>query len=1081
MKRKLRLKRLRWMPGAVLLLLLLGSPGSALAKKPGVNPKPTVMLLLDSSTSMESSVDALQKEAVPPVCHDIRVDGFSYSRSRWAVAVETLTGSFYDYWCSYDDRLADISSEDYNAQPPHVECKGVAVDGAFQRVDGLIDIYRDQFKFGLMTFDPKVATTDDAAGGFSYGANKPSGYNLGVRSENGLVGRLVSPPASDNVSDVRETNDIIQEQILGVRPYSGSPLAPALDDALYFFQNDVRVRPYDEPSEKGDPYYDCRSKSIIFITDGQPNLGEGVFGYPSSVAAAANLLAVGVTVYVVGFNLPGGTFPVLNEIAEAGGSDSAYIANSQAELTAALGQILVSIQGNQAASVNTVVTNRTLRSKDKQYHFNASYSGTMYTPMDQTGHLDQFVYRCDKSCAVEGSDGGASLCEVFSISGALADRVSERVVETQIDGLKVPFSISNSAVTADLLGIPTTGTLPQLDPYELPNGENLYSGIDLGEATDPTVREEYRQQLLRLVRGDEGSRRENVPLGAINHAQPVVQTNLFSLTAPIPSFIRYRNKEEVRTRPTVLFAGTHDGQMHAFRVDRLSSLSPTDYGQELWSFLPQHLLAKLNQLAAGTVYLMDGEPVTEEVRLFKESLDLSLEEETERWRSVLVSGYGQGGRGYFSLNVTLPQEYEFMWEISNTERCYNVPDASSGCVPSTDFARLGNTYSRPAIGSLFFEYDGGDVQERSVAIFGGGGEISGEDESGRAVYVVDLQSGQLIREFCNSCGNVVDTNDVAQNNEFLDCPMIGNVVAYDTFPGSNVTRAFIGDACGQLWRLNLAANDPEDWKLEFFHDAFDGLKLDHNKRRPIEFEPAAATSFSPGRLVIVYATGAADEALTPSQREHVYSVSEDWTGEGFVAKENWHIELEKNETLSTNVVIFNSVAYFGTQISTKGLCAIGDARLWGIDFDGESDNTVEDVVGAIDEDGDLLTPDDLVEYITLADSELVGLQVTQRPTCFAGEEDFEPWLSDMKDGASTPGFGSPYPGADSGSSGGSFFGGGTGGSLELVVQTGAAGESSPEMSPPAGGGVIETGSKSVKKLGAPSQSVFSTSWGMVFD
>jgi hypothetical protein len=1075
MKRKLRRKRLRWLPGALVLLLLLGSPGSALAKKPGVNPKPTVMLLLDSSTSMQYSVDGLEGEL--PTCHDSRVDDFDYSRSRWAVAVETLTGSFYDYWCSYDDRLDDLNREDYNAQPNHVELKGVPVDEELQRVDGLIDIYRDQFKFGLMTFDPKPGASDDAAGGFSYGETKSSGFNLGVRSESATLGRLVSPPSSDKVKDLREVNDAIQEQILGVRPYSGTPLAPMLEDTLYFFKNDERVRPYNEGSEKGDPYYDCRSKSVIFITDGQPNLGEGTNGYSTSAAAAANLLAAGITVYVIGFDMPAGTFSELNEIAEAGGSVSAFIASSQAELTAALGQILVSIQGNQASSVNTVITNRTLRSKDKQYHFNASYSGTMYTPLDQTGHLDQYVYRCDKSCESDDADGGASLCEILSISNALADRVEDRVIETQINGDKVEFSVLNSDITADMLGVPTSGKLPQLDPYELPNGEKVYSGINLGDAGDLTVREQYRRQLVKLVRGDEGSRRENVPLGAISGSQPVVQTNLFSIIAPIPSFIQYRNKEEIRTRPTVLFAGTHDGQMHAFRVDRLSTVSEADYGEELWSFIPKHLLDKLNQLASGTVYLMDGEPVTEEVRLYKESLDLSVEVEADRWRSVLVSGYGQGGRGYFSLNVTDPEEYEFMWELSNTERCYDVPDAASGCVPTTDFARLGNTLSRPAIGSLFFEYQSVN-QERSVAIFGGGGAITGEDESGKSVYVVDLQSGQLIREFCNSCGNVVDTNNVAKNKEFIDCPMVGDVVAYDVFPGAHISRAFIGDSCGQLWRLNIADSSPDEWKLEFFHDAFE-QKLGHPKRRPIEFEPSAATSFSPGRLVIVYATGSSEEALHPSQRDYIYSVSEYWDGDGFIAKENWQIKLEKGETLSTNPLIFNQVAYFGTQASSSGLCAIGDARLWGIDFFEKAGESLQDVKGAIDKDGNLLTTGDLVEYVTLENSELVGLQVTQRPTCFAGADDIEPWQSDLKDGATTPGFGSQYPSADTG--GGSYFGGGSGGSLELIVQTGAAGESSPGMSPPAGGGVVETGSKSVKKLDAPAQTIFSTSWGMVFD
>ena len=62
-----------------------------------------------------------------------------------------------------------------------------------------------------------------------------------------------------------------------------------------------------------------------------------------------------------------------------------------------------------------------------------------------------------------------------------------------------------------------------------------------------------------------------------------------------------------------------------------------------------------------------------------------------------------------------------------------------------------------------------------------------------------------------------------------------------------------------------------------------------------------------------------------------------------------------------------------------------------------------------------------------------------------------------------------------------MFGGASSGDLEVVVQTGESGVSSPGMTPPEGGGVIKTGNKAAQKLTRPAQSVFSTSWGLVFD
>ncbi len=661
----------------------------------------------------------------------------------------------------------------------------------------------------------------------------------------------------------------------------------------------------------------------------------------------------------------------------------------------------------------------------------------------------------------------------------LAERTEPRVIKTQLDGELVEFTVDNPDVTADLLGIPTTGQLPQLEPHVLPNGTKLFSGVTLGPASNPVVRAAYREQLMELVRADPGSRREGIPLGAIYHSQPVLQANLLNLAAPLPSFLVYREKEEVRIRPTPLFVGTHDGQMHAFRVDRLATLNDNDYGTEMWSFIPKHLLGELDALASGVVYLMDGEPVIAEVRMHKESLDVSVEDEADVWRSVLISGYGQGGRGYFALNVTDPENPQFMWELSNTERCFNIPEASSGCDASADFARLGLTYSKPAIGTLFFEVDPLDVDERAVAIFGGGEAVSGDAESGKSVYVVDLEAGELLQEFCNTCGNVADTNAVAGNKDFIDCPMAGAVVAYDTFPGSTITRAFIGDTCGQLWRLNLASQDRENWKLEFFHDGFN-VPLKHKKRRPITLAPTVATGFSPGRLVVVYGTGSGEEPLQPAERDMVFSLSEYWNGDDFVAKVNWELTLEHGETFTTDPLIFNRVAHFTTQVSSNGYCSTGAGRLWGLDFDGESDEAVNDLVPAMDADGDPLTMGDISEYIEFENTELVGIEVVQRASCVEDVSDYQPWLDGVTDSAPPPPFASPYPsGAGGGAS--SYFGGSGGGNLELVVQTGSTGQSSPDTEAPAGGGTSQTGNKTVQTLQQPSKTIFSTSWGLVFD
>jgi len=788
--------------------------------------------------------------------------------------------------------------------------------------------------------------------------------------------------------------------------------------------------------------------------------------------------------------------------------------SSQSQLTSTLGEILIGIQGNQPTHAKTAITNRTLSVTDRQYQFNASYSGTSHSPLDQVGHLDQFIYRCDDACVPEAAPvdeddpcsceleyKGASLCEIYSVSDQLNNRTEERKIYTQLDGEFEEFGLLNDAITADLLGIPEDGELGQLDPELLDDGQKLFSGIVLGDASDPLVREEYRRQLIKLVAGLPESRRENIKMGAIRNSQPVLQPNLFDIFAPIPSFTEYRKLEGVRDRPTVLFAGTHDGQMHAFRVDRLEGngdYDEDDYGKELWAFIPKHLLPEFNYLATGMEYLMDGNPVVQEIRLYRNEALVELEDEVELWRSVLVSGYGDGGRGYFALDVTRPEEFSFMWEISNTEWCYNVEEASSGCVNTSKFERLGLSYSTPAIGSIFWN-NGGKAEERAVVIFGGGEGIGKDKETGKSLYVVNLETGELLMEFCNSCGNVYDTNAAPENKEFLDCPLTGSVAAYDSHMTGIITRAFVGDSCGQLWRLDISDPNPEDWKLEFFHDGFDALSLKQKKvptgfakgkakghgygwkkhvlRRRTTLLPSLAISERRGRLTIVYGTGDPDELLLPGASDRVFSLREEWENDGFTAEVNWKLELEKGEIFTSEALVYDKVAYFTTQTAGEGLCSTGMGRLWGLDFDGETDDDEDDVIGKMDEDGCTITTE-LVKYVEFEDAELSGFQLIQRPTCFGSPTDYMPWQSGVTEGSQKGSVSMPWSG---GTGGGIAFGGASSAAPELVVQFGEAGVSSPEMSPPEGGGSISTGNKAVQKMTPPAQSVFSTSWGLVFD
>jgi hypothetical protein len=150
-----------------------------------------------------------------------------------------------------------------------------------------------------------------------------------------------------------------------------------------------------------------------------------------------------------------------------------------------------------------------------------------------------------------------------------------------------------------------------------------------------------------------------------------------------------------------------------------------------------------------------------------------------------------------------------------------------------------------------------------------------------------------------------------------------------------------------LWRLDLAAKDPVDWKMQFFFDAYAGvnapvsqqLAIASPNRAPIVSPPALAMT-QDGRLNIVFGTGSSDEDATTARHHLVYSLTEtfqlkgDGTSVEPTAKRNWVKTLQDNERFVGPPLVFGFNAYWSSYTAVKtGACDVGSARLWGGRFD----------------------------------------------------------------------------------------------------------------------------------------------------
>jgi type IV pilus assembly protein PilY1 len=336
------------------LLAVALAPSHARAQADLNPPLPNVLLLVDTSGSMEYKTDGTEV-----TCNPGNLAGVN-GKSRWVDLVEVLTGSIKDYTCQEINRLDStvgfrlgeyaLGGDPYDYRYPipyhrplsagcapapgaqssnpfvYPTVGGVsyhnwsnAASCTFSQPgnDGVLDVFQDYVRFGLMTFDTSTdagtgfggamasATADSTtgkAGLWSYvvgssAVGKPSGCTTASTPQEVGARNAAAPPWEgrmvnfgnpyDGVREYINKNKHIQEVLLATRPYGATPIAGMLKDAEDFLINDKSKDPDRNPSSLSDsdvasdfgpwqdPYLTCdmgRQQVVILLTDGQPNM-----------------------------------------------------------------------------------------------------------------------------------------------------------------------------------------------------------------------------------------------------------------------------------------------------------------------------------------------------------------------------------------------------------------------------------------------------------------------------------------------------------------------------------------------------------------------------------------------------------------------------------------------------------------------------------------------------------------------------------------------------------------------------------------------------------------------------------------
>jgi len=541
--------------------------------------------------------------------------------------------------------------------------------------------------------------------------------------------------------------------------------------------------------------------------------------------------------------------------------------------------------------------------------------------LNQRSHTDRRIYTYDATDAVPVPGNGNRL-KVLCWPGATATTL-------------YPGCAGEDELTAAEMSAFDPTLLAQYTPWTVDG-----SGRDISASP---------QKLLDFVRGDTGNesqggtattdlfRKRVGLLGDIVNAQPAYvkgspfsyNTGVFSGTDPFYQEYRQSTDGTTGTRKGTVYIAANDGMLHAFETDpdnnpyyqtagiatvvtsddafsgTLSTNPVTGEGAERWAYSPTLVRSKLKLLAETTAlfvhqYNVDGSPVVGDV-CFGHTAATPCAAQAN-WHTIMVAGLNAGGRGYYALDITDPDNPKGLWEFAGgADAGANCGMTDAVAVGKTSDCNVGLSFGNPLI--VKRKSDG-----RWVVIFSSGyNNISPGDGKGY-LYIVDAQTGVVLNRIGTGTGcDGVDTVAPCVGGT-VDPSGLGKINAWvDSASFDNTALTVYGaDLQGNLWRFQLDPAQPG------YLTAYKMVTLtDGSNPQPVTTKPELGlvqnyrTVFlTTGRLL-----GTSDKSTTGVQS--VYTIRDDLTNNpiglrsGDLIQQTLTMLSSSARTATNNAVDFN--------------------------------------------------------------------------------------------------------------------------------------------------------------------------------
>jgi len=328
--------------------------------------------------------------------------------------------------------------------------------------------------------------------------------------------------------------------------------------------------------------------------------------------------------------------------------------------------------------------------------------------------------------------------------------------------------------------------------------------------------------LIAWVRGQDNLSDENAN-GSLTDIRTSVHGDVLHSRPAVVNYNRFQSDATYSSSDVFVFYGSNDGVFRATKGGFVNKTGQPTAGSEVWGFIPPEFFPNLNRLRNNAPpisssnkkpYFADG---SIGVYTFDDNgdgaIDTTIDANDKAWLFISMR---RGGRLLYALDVSNPLNPKFMWKKDNTSAGYD---------------ELGYTFSEPSVVSQVHGHTG------PVLIFGAGYDPAVEDidpativsstattitttsgtltrSMGRGIYIVDAASGNIVWAAGGQARPAsLPSAAVYIQASGMNCSIASDVALIKNSGGTVVNRGYVGDTCGNVWRIDFNDSNVGNWSV----------------------------------------------------------------------------------------------------------------------------------------------------------------------------------------------------------------------------------------------------------------------------